>query len=277
MSDGTLPAPTHIGRVTLAVADREAVRPFYTDVIGLEAVDESAAHLDLGVGDTTVLRLLERPGWAPRSDRAAGLFHVALRVPDRDALATAASRLVAGDHLTGASDHGVSEALYTRDPAGNGIEVYRDRPRDAWPRDGDGIDIYTEALDLEDLLEGTTEEGTLPTATDVGHVHLEVTDLDRAVGFYVDTLGFGLIDRHPAAAFVAAGGYHHHVGLNTWYRRSEPAEGLGAVTVEVVVPDRGGLEGAIDRLTTAGHAVDDDGAVATVSDPDGIEVSLRRA
>lgn len=288
-----LPEETHVGRVALSTADVDSAAAFYEDVVGLEAVDRDDDGAVLGAGGTPLLELEAAPEEAARPPNAAGLFHVAYRVPDRSALADALARVRASGRMTGASDHLVSEALYLDDPEDNGIEVYRDRPREEWERPADGrIRLDTLPLDLGDLATEAAGAETAPPGTDVGHVHLEVTDLDRARAFYVDALGFDVTFQTPGALFVAAGGYHHHVGLNTWNRRSAPAAGRGLDWFEVVLPDEATLAAAVDRLedagygptrtaaehvpprTDAGHEPTRACAGATVRDPDGIGVRL---
>jgi len=179
----------------------------------------------------------------PVPPRASGLFHVALLHPSRSDLAATVLR-VAGAHwpLSGASDHGVSEALYLDDPDGLGLEIYRDRPRDEWPAPtgDDPVRMYTVALDLRDLL-GTVVHPPAPViapGTIVGHVHLKVSDLQRSLRFYRDVLGFSVQAHLPSAAFVAADGYHHHFGLNTWQSAGAPpapptAPGLRLVELQL--------------------------------------------
>jgi catechol 2,3-dioxygenase len=228
-----------IGRVELTVSDLERSVAFYRDAMGLtvHAVEDGTARL--GTGQDDLIGLVESPG-ARRAARATGLFHFAILLPSRADLARAILRVIgSGARLGGASDHGVSEALYLADPDGNGIEIYRDRPRKEWPRDASGsVQMGTEPLDLEGLmLELPPGERTLaapgrpgpgraasgaqvppaPEDTRIGHIHLHVTDLAAAEHFYVGVLGFSVMARYGGeAVFVAAGGYHHHVGLNTW-------------------------------------------------------------
>lgn len=269
-----LPGETAIGRVELAVADASTVVPFYTDVVGLRVVDEGSYRVDLGVGEDTLVRLHEDANVPPRPPRAAGLFHLALRVPDRTDLARAARRLRDADRLTGASDHLVSEALYTADPEGNGVEVYHDRPRSNWERTADGgIRLVTWPLNLEGL-DSIVSEGTgpLPSGTTVGHVHLEVTDLQGAESFYVDTVGFDATYRTAGAAFVSAGGYHHHLGLNIWNGRTERASGRGLERFQVVLPDGSTLDRFVDRLEEHPRRIEDAEAGFALRDPDGIEI-----
>jgi catechol 2,3-dioxygenase len=217
---------------------------FYSRVLGLELISEGDEGAVLGAAhDRPLLELtrLAHPSAVPR--HSAGLFHVALLHPTRAALASTVMRVAgAGWPVTGASDHGVSEAIYLDDPDGLGLEIYSDRPREQWPRvsDGSRVAMFTAPLDLEDLL-ATAPGG--PTAqiepgTVIGHVHLKVSDVERALGFYRDALGFGLEARMPSAAFVGAGGYHHHFGLNSWQSSGAPpapptAPGLRLVELEL--------------------------------------------
>ncbi|MFB6361058.1 MAG: VOC family protein [Halobacteriales archaeon] len=282
MSDpaAELPPETRVGRVGLRVGSIERVRPFYEDVLGL-AGDRDGDRLALGPTPSEPLVVLDEAPDAPeRPGEAAGLFHVALRTPDRAALGDAVERLqAAGASLSGASDHLVSEALYLRDPEGNGVELYRDRPQAKWPDAEDGlVGMETLPLDLDDLAAAGTGEhsGQLPAGTNVGHVHLEVTDLGRAEAFYRDALGLRLRDRYGAsAAFLAAGDYHHHVGINAWNSRSAPAgDHRGLAWWELVLPTAEARTGAVDRLDAAGHSVADRSRATVVEDPDGIPLHL---
>lgn len=280
MTEGSLPAETELGRVGLAVEEMDTVSRFYTSVIGLEVLEETPTGLLLGPAGGPAILVLEETDAGERQGAAAGLFHHAIRVPDRGALGAVLTRIEAQWPLDGASDHGVSEALYLQDPEGNGVEVYRDRPRSEWPRDSEGgVEMYTRPLDLEELRHdgGGTED--LSEAT-MGHVHLEVTDLSEAKGFYADTLGFGVADQWDQrgtleALFLAAGDYHHHVGLNTWGGRTEPARGRGLAWFEVRVPDAGGLRALRTRLDEAGISTTDWDTGFEVTDPDAIEIRVR--
>jgi catechol 2,3-dioxygenase len=279
-TDGELPASCHVGRVALRVGSLDRVRPFYEDVLGL-AGERDGDRLALGPTASEPLLVLEEAPAAPERPReAAGLFHVAVRAPDRPALGDAVTRLrSAGTSLSGASDHLVSEALYLRDPEGNGLELYRDRPRAQWPATDDGfVGMETLPLDLDELKAAGTGEtvDTLPAGTDVGHVHLEVTDLGRSEAFYADAIGLGVRDRYGASAtFLAAGDYHHHVGINAWNGRSAPAgDHRGLAWWELVVPDTGARDAVVERLTTAGHPAAEGPHGRVVDDPDGLELRL---
>jgi catechol 2,3-dioxygenase len=229
-----------IGSVHLTVTSLPQSLAFYRDVLGLAARVEDREAV-LSAGGTRLLRVTERPDLRAPS-QGPGLFHFALLVPSRRELARALVGLErAGWPLQGASDHGVSEALYLADPDGHGIEIYADRPRDTWQRSGGELVMATEPLDVAGLLAelGSAEDdwAGLPAGTIMGHVHLRVRDLDEAERFWT---GLGLevtVRSYPGARFFAADGYHHHVGVNTWWKRggNEDGEGrVGLVAIEVV-------------------------------------------
>jgi len=268
-----LPQATHIGRTALRVADLEEMTEFYRDVVGLSVLDHSETSSVLGSGDTPLLVLEGDETALDRHRSGAGLFHNAFRVPSRAALGDALARVRDRWRLGGASDHGVSEALYLADPEGNGIEIYRDYPREQWPRGDDGtIQMGTYRLDLEPLDAAATGQSTVPAGTDVGHVHLEVSSLPAFSEFYVGRIGFETQVSMPNARFVSAGGYHHHLGANTWNQRSGPVDGSGLSWFEVVVPDTAALTEIRDRTADSGYPVTDLDDGFSVSGPDEIEV-----
>ena len=227
-----------IGRVRLRVADLERVRSYYERVIGRREVDGA-----LGA-DRGLVELIEDVEAPPAPPGTTGLFHLAILVPDRPSLARAAQRvLVAGERFTGASDHFVSEALYLRDPEGNGIELYRDRPRSEWQYEPSGeVRMGTVALDVDAVMAELPDgdDPGMPEGTVVGHVHLHVADLAAAEAFYAGELGLDVMVRgYPGALFLSHGGYHHHVGLNTWQGEGAPPppEGSrGLEEFELVLP-----------------------------------------
>ena len=228
--NGSIDAGTTVGPVRLTVADLDGVRDFYRDAIGLAELDPRDDVVRLGTNGTSgepVVELIGDPDAPPRPRGTSGLFHLAILVPSRADLARALQRVAeAGWRLSGASDHLVSEALYLSDPEGNGIELYRDRPRDQWPvRDG-VLQMDTLPLDLDGVLgelRREDAESAMPAGTRIGHVHLNVGDLTAAEAFYSGALGFDVTVRgYPGALFVSAGGYHHHVGLNTWAGEGAP-------------------------------------------------------
>jgi catechol 2,3-dioxygenase len=291
-----------LGPVRLAVADQTGVAAFYERAVGLRPLppaDDGTVRLGAG-GDPDgrpLVELIADAGAPPRARRSSGLFHLALLVPDRRALAQALRRVAAaGWRLDGASDHLVSEALYLSDPEGNGIELYRDRPRAEWRRDEHGeLAMATLPLDLEDLLweladgagrstdvrellAAPAEDPGMPDGTTIGHVHLQVAGLEAAEAFYVGALGFEVTVRgYPGALFVVAGGYHHHLGLNTWASAGGPPAdpaSRGLRDFAIVLPSAAERDAAAARLADAGQAVGDDGEDALATDPFGIAVRL---
>ncbi len=247
----------HIGTVSLKVADLVEMERFYSGILGLPVIEEGPDRTVLGVEEPV---LVLEAGGVDRSTEEAGLFHTAFRVPDRAALARLLRRLDDnGVGLSGASDHGVSEALYLEDPEGNGIELYRDRPREEWTYSDGEVEMATERLDLDDLR--SEADGTAVDAMTVGHVHLEVTDLEDAVRFYRE-LGMEVTARRHGAVFLADGRYHHYVGLNTWNHRTEPQtdESRGLAWFELVFD-----EAEADRR----------GKTEELTDPSGIRVRPR--
>jgi catechol 2,3-dioxygenase len=270
---------TTVGSVSLTVSDLERSRQFYERVTGLEPAGDGY----LGAPDRPFLELHGDPS-APALNRGAtGLFHFAILVPSRADLARSLRRIAeARWPLDGASDHLVSEALYLSDPDGNGIEIYRDRPREEWPhRDGE-LEMATIPLDLNSLLaEADDVPSTVPAGTAVGHVHLQVSELGEAERFYSGVLGFDVTVRsYPGALFVSAGGYHHHLGLNTWRSAgasAPPAGSIGLRSFEVVLPDQAAFDRTLDRIRAAGIGDETVKGGTLVRDPSGNGVLLRAA
>jgi catechol 2,3-dioxygenase len=242
----------HMGLVELSVSDLDRSLAYWQDAIGLRVLSRENGAAELGA-DTPLLRFVEEPGARP-ADGFTGLYHVALLVPDRPSLgrflAHAAREQIP---LEGLSDHDVSEAIYLRDPDRHGIEVYADRPREQW--EGQVWErMTTRPLDAGSLLaeaDGDAFDG-LPDGTTMGHVHLRVRDVDETIGFYRDVLGMGLTAQlGDMAAFLSAGGYHHHVGANTWETRgAEPApEGTARLLrFTIVLPDEGEVQRVAERI-----------------------------
>jgi catechol 2,3-dioxygenase len=279
---GQIAPATHVGPVSLTVADLDRSLAYYGDQIGLATLERSSNRASLGAGGVELLELVEEPGATP-ADRMTGLYHFALLVPSRPDLAAwlaHAARDRVG--LTGLSDHYVSEAIYLRDPDHHGIEIYADRPREIW--DGlVGIRMTTEPLDTENLLGELDDPATapfdgLPAGTAMGHVHLRVAAIPETVEFYRDRLGFGLTAALGGrAAFLSAGGYHHHVGANTWESAGAPAPPRGSAALRhatVVLPDAGERDRVADRVADAGGEVERQGEDAWVSDPSGNRLRL---
>jgi catechol 2,3-dioxygenase len=275
-----------VGAVTLTVRDLAALRAFYERVVGLREIAAAEGRTVLGAGDRPLVELVEGRAAPSRPPRTTGLFHLALLVPDRVELARSLQRLVDTRWpLAGASDHLVSEALYLGDPEGNGIEIYRDRPRDAWRRDGDELRMATLPLDLDDVLgelngAGGADPG-VPAGARIGHVHLDVADLAAGERFYADLLGLDVTARgYPGALFLSAGGYHHHVGLNTWRGEGAPAPPSGALglrSFELMLPDGDAVEETVARLRAGGADVGAASGAALVRDPSGNALRLTAA
>ncbi|WP_411276992.1 VOC family protein [Gaiella sp.] len=278
----TIDPTTSIGSVELTVGDLEVQASFYCDGIGLRELRRTDDTVELGAAQdgATLVTLVHRPDAPVRPARTTGLFHLALLVPGRAELARAVHRVrTAGWRFTGASDHLVSEALYLDDPEGNGIEIYCDRPREEWESDNGELRMGTLPLDLAGVLAGV-EDGDagdgMVSGTRIGHVHLQVADLPGAEAFYVETLGFDVTVRaYPGALFVSAGGYHHHLGLNTWAAVGAPAPPAGARglrSFSVVLSDQNELDAVWRSLAEAGYDGCDERT--SVTDPSGNRLVL---
>jgi catechol 2,3-dioxygenase len=281
----TIAPDASVGAVRLRVAALEALTAFYERAIGLRTLAREDGVVRLGPeGGPAIVELAAAPGAPPRPPVSTGLFHLAILVPTRADLAGALRRVAgAGWRLTGASDHLVSEALYLNDPEGNGIEIYRDRPRDEWRHEPTGeLAMATLPLDLRDVL---TERvalpdgpGPMPAGTRIGHVHLQVSSLEPAESFYSGALELDVTVRsYPGALFLSAGGYHHHVGANIWQTNGAPPPPEGALGLdhwELVLPDRPERDRLTARLEEGGaELVGLDGGVLA-ADPSGNRVLL---
>jgi catechol 2,3-dioxygenase len=254
-----LPATTTVGAVHLTVAELTRSLDYYRASVGLSVLRRDDRGASLGVAGRELVVLLEEPGALPAA-RHTGLYHFALLVPERVHLARWLAH-AARDRvpLTGVSDHFVSEALYLSDPDGHGIEIYWDRPRALWEGQV-GARMTTLPLDVDDLLgelEGPISEpfAGLPPQTSMGHVHLKVADIPKTLEFYRDVLGFALMAQlGPYAAFLSAGGYHHHIGANTWESAGATPSPPGTAALRhatIVLPDereRGRLLERLDRV-----------------------------
>jgi catechol 2,3-dioxygenase len=267
---------TTVGPVHLTVADLERSLRYYEDAIGLETLERGPGRGSLGSAGRELLVLVEEPGAKPAPGNT-GLFHFALLVPERPALArwlAHAARDRVG--LTGLSDHRVSEAIYLRDPDHHGIEIYADRPRTAW--EGDVAEIMTTLpLDVDDLLGELDDPETEPferlaDGTVMGHVHLQVSEIPGTIAFYRDLLGFDLTAQIPQAAFLSAGGYHHHIGGNTWQSAgaATPPPGSAALRhATIVLPDAAERDRVAGAISDAGLELEEANDGPIVRDPSG--------
>ncbi len=280
-----LPGATRLGRVRLQVADLTRSIAYYEDVIGLGVIDRQGPIAMLGPrgsGDV-VVELHERPG-AKRVTRRGqiGLYHFAILLPNRAALGRFVRHLAELGEYAGMSDHFVSEAVYLQDPDGLGIEVYADRPREAWRAENNQLAMTTVPLDMQSLMAEAGDEPWTgaPPGTVLGHVHLYVRDLADASAFYHEGLGFDkVVWSYPGALFMSAGGYHHHLGTNTWAAGAPLAADDEARLLEweIVVPDVASALGAGKNLEAKGFQVERDGSDVVARDAWGTQVRVRPA
>lgn len=275
MEGKLIPASAVIGRTALLVKNLEKVTEFYQDKVGLELLEQSEDKSVLGAGGTPLLVLEQDEELSPRERNEAGLFHNAFKVPSRTALASAFHRLQESGELQGASDHHVSEALYTSDPEGNGVEIYTDKPKEEWPRTEEGdIKISTEPLDLESLAAQSEKNSSVPAETTVGHIHLEAISIQQSREFYAEKLGFQVQTSMPQALFFSIGDYHHHIGANAWNHRTQPAKGRGINWFEILVEEKS-LEKIRNQLEEYIELKDETGL--QLIDPNGIKIQIREA
>jgi catechol 2,3-dioxygenase len=242
-------APVSIARVGLKARDAESLADYYKTVLGLNELRRTNGVIGLGAGGRELLEIEGSPALKPSDPHSAGLYHTAFLLPSRDDLARwvghAAENRIG---ISGASDHLVSEAIYIYDPEGNGIEIYRDRPRDEWSFDGDAVKMATERLNLQELREALPEGDAgwsgMPDDSIIGHVHLRVGDTGEAETWWHGEMGFDTMVRYGGSAvFLSTGGYHHHIGANSW-------QSAGAGPRET---DRTGL-GFVELAARSGHS-----------------------
>jgi catechol 2,3-dioxygenase len=281
-----------LGEVKLKVSNLDRSVGFYREVVGLQVEVRQGNIARMGAGGNRTLLVLEQVPEAivTPQRRFSGLYHFAILLPTREALGVALRRLVAGGIRIGQADHLVSEALYISDPDHNGIEIYRDRPRGEWEHDARGqVKMASDPIDWEGLLalaDGQVESA-MPPETIIGHVHLHVANLAEAERFYCDVLGFDMMAdylRPEGALFVSAGGYHHHLGLNTWQGAGAPlppSNGTGLAWYTIELSDAEALAAVIERLKSAGASVSaieagggEGGGGWMASDPTGIAIRL---
>lgn len=293
---GTLPDPIHpsarIGMVTLKVADLDRQEQFYQTVLGFHLLERQKGATLLGTDQHRLLQLVETPDHR-RYSRNAGLYHFAILFPNRQTFALAVARLFHLQIANAPTDHIMTKATYLNDPEGNGIELYAESPEDGWmgmesgqfiARRADGsLSSGREPLDLENLFSllppAADLQSPLPAETIIGHIHLHVPHLQAAVDFYHQTIGFDIMGVDPAIqmGFLSAGGYHHHIGLNTWQGPGvplPPADALGLQDFEVLLPDQAAMEQARLRLEQAGASFRSENRNLSVSEPSGGRVIL---
>ena len=277
---------TQVGLLSLTVADLDRSITFYTEVFGFALLVREGANATLGAGGVPILLLSEYPGahpWPQDRYGYTGLYHFAVLVPSRADLGRWLRHwLELGMPLPGQGDHLVSEALYLSDPDSNGIEIYRDRPRDEWQWSNGQVRMAADPVDIRGVLADGDRasqpwEG-LPAGTRLVHMHLQVGDIEQARAFYCGVLGFDLVAEMPTALFVSAGGYHHHIGMNTWHSRGagpapEGTAGLRFYTIDFAT--EGARAAVLARLTAANIAYTQRGDVVVVRDPFSNTIALR--
>ena len=273
---------TQMGRVHLTVADLRRSLDYYQQDIGLTRLRQEGDTAYLSTGQHELLVLTEQPNARP-TRRTTGLYHFALLVPSRLDLAHTLQHLIKTETpISGAADHAVSEALYLTDPDGHGIEIYRDRPREVWAYPNGQLKLVTEPFDADGVLgelNGRSPAWTgLHPDTIMGHVHLHVADIQTSEQFYGELLGFEVMARYgPSASFVAAGGYHHHLGLNTWAGVGAPPPAKDAARLlwyEIVLPDTAVLNDLVQRIESVGLSVTETENGRTLTDPSGNSILL---
>jgi catechol 2,3-dioxygenase len=266
---------TNIGVVTLRVSDIARSRRFYEGIMAFQALDEAPGRVVLGGQDKQpLLELVEVPGAEPQPHRATGLYHVAILFPTRPDLGRELLHLIEAGWQIGQGDHLVSEALYISDPDGNGLEIYQDRPRSMWRWTNGSVQMATDPVDIRGLVDDGTHKAeawdVIPAGTRVGHIHLQVGNIAEAKQFYHTILGFDVTAQLPGALFVSAGGYHHHIGLNTWQSQGgkpTPTNHAGLEKYVIAIPGHEGLQEVKQRLVAHTIPFEEQGDVIRVNDP----------
>lgn len=275
------PAVT-VGKVALGVADLDKMVGFYEQVMGLQVLARDEQTAELGLDNQAIVCLESRPN-GRQYPNATGLYHLAILLPSRADLGQWLRHFVqfTSRMIDGASDHLVSQALYQRDPEGNGLEIYWDHPRDEWAYEENGRVIMDNlSLDLPALVAAAPEEAFnhMPSGTTLGHVHLQVSDIDETVWFYTELLGLGYMTGYgDSAAFMSAGGYHHHLGANTWHSlgaSAPPEDALGLLYYTLLLPNTAVRDTLVNRLQTHNIPISSLDGEPLVRDPSGNAVVL---
>jgi catechol 2,3-dioxygenase len=266
--------PLHIGMIGLVARDFDLLANFYRELLGLHELARSSKAVRLGTGEVPLIEIEHQPNAKPDDPAQAGLYHTAFLMPTRRDHARWITHIARNKvPITGASDHGVSEAFYLDDPEGNGIEVYNDRPREGWTWENGLVTMQTKQLDIEAILQEIDRSSATyteaPEGLRIGHVHLRVGSVEKAEDFYRDALGLDLTRRGGGATFMSSGGYHHHVGANVWHsdgagRRDPDRAGLAWFSMEAA--DGTAYEAAVARLKSAQAPINN-------AAPSGIEIA----
>lgn len=270
---------TFVREVSINVMHLDNAIRFYQDIIGLQLLKKTDRKAVLTTDGKTPLLTLEQPADViPKEGRTTGLYHFALLLPTRADLSIFLRHLLQTEYRFGASDHDVSEALFITDPDGNGIEVYWDRPSSDWKWSNGEVAMGTDPLDGNSLLaESDAEWNGLPAGTLMGHIHLHVADLRKTEEFYMLGLGFTIVNRFGGALFTSTGGYHHHIGLNTWNGVGAPApkkNSVGLNWYSLVFADEEARNKVIEKLNKIGAEATKEDGFYVITDPSGNEIHL---
>jgi len=269
-----------IKEIEIKVLNLEELVEFYKNVMGFKVFHKEKNLAILGSTNNPFLRLIKQENLIEENFRDVGLYHVAYLLPTKKDLAIMLRHLLETEApIEGFADHLVSEAIYLRDPEGNGIEIYWDKPRDEWIRKGNKIAMSTEPLDIDSLLElskkgewkGFSDEGR------IGHVHLKVSNLTRTERFYTEILNFDLTLRYPGAIFLSTGGYHHHIGANIWQSLGSPPrlENMKGISYfKIKLPNKESLENILNNLNNYGIKYIEQNNEIHIKDPDNISIKL---
>jgi catechol 2,3-dioxygenase len=271
-----------VSMVELKVEDFNRSLSFYQKIIGFKILEQSERKAVLTAdGKSPLLSIMQPENVIPKQPRTTGLYHYALLLPSRAELGKVLKHLIqVGYPLQGGSDHLVSEAIYLADPDGNGIEIYTDRPSSTWKWTNSMVEMATDMMDVEGILaEGGDEEwSSLPKETVMGHIHLHVSDLSKAEEFYCNGLGFNVVCRYgDQALFISTGGYHHHIGLNTWngVNAPTPAENsVGLYQYHLVFPAEDEREKTVGRIKDLGYFTNQENGQIFTKDPSGNQIYL---
>ncbi|WP_342430883.1 VOC family protein [Neobacillus sp. FSL H8-0543] len=272
---------TFVAEVNLKVENIERSLTFYQEVIGFQILERTEKKVKLTANGKTALLSIEQPDNAiAKQQKTTGLYHFALLLPERSDLGRVLQHLIKRNVRLGAGDHLVSEALYLDDPDGNGIEIYSDRPSSTWKWNNNDVEMTTDPIDAQGILEAGKGEawGGLPAGTVMGHIHLQVSELQKIEEFYVKGLGFNVVARYgPQALFISTGKYHHHIGLNTWAgvgAPTPPENSVGLNWYSLVLPSKEARQEAIVRLEKIGTKVTEENGKYFTADPSGNRIKL---
>ncbi|GAB3062138.1 VOC family protein [Salinicoccus sesuvii] len=275
------PSSVHVSQVNLNVSSIESALPFYTDLLGFSILEENDRMVHLTVDGQTSFLTLNVPVLPIEKKKTAGLYHFAILLAEKSELAALVIHLAHNNIQLGAADHGVSEAVYFNDPDGNGIEVYVDRNPETWTWSGGNVQMVTDPLDFDGLaktLKSDQKWRKMPTSTVMGHLHLHVSDLSKAVPFYTEGLGLDIVSRvGESAVFMSSSQYHHHIAINIWNGAGAPQPEAGSVGLKsftLSYPNQDTLDAATARLEKMGYEVFEEDGLTVTQDPSGNRVGI---